>query len=437
MLFILVAPRLYTLASMLTVVGVACLGSSVVLLNSFLPLFVAHHPSLEEPAESGVARGSHDVPEASGLEDGADHSRLTQRKLLNERHSSEIQLSTNISSKGVGLGYCAAVSIQCLSVVILYSLSKTSLSERSPSMPLRIVLLMVGICWACGTIPAALWLRERPGPPLGSQAGRYLGLFNSWFTTMSFAWKSLWKTLKMAAKLREARIFLLAWFLLSDAVATVSGTAILFARTELKMGTVAIALLSVTATSSGIVGAFSWPRLSKRYSLGTIHTIIICVLLMEIIPIYGLLGFLPFIKAWGVGGLQKSWEIYPLAFVHGFVMGGLSSYCRSAFGLLIPPGHEAAFFALFAITDKGSSAIGPAIVGAIIDATGSGRPAFGFLLVLIALPVPLIWMVDARQGQKDAVAMLGKTQEPTTEAYGLENRGDQLEESEGLLNQHE
>ena len=304
-------------------------------------------------------------------------------------------------------------------------------------MPLRIVLLMVGICWACGTIPAALWLRERPGPPLGSQAGRYLGLFNSWFTTMSFAWKSLWKTLKMAAKLREARIFLLAWFLLSDAVATVSGTAILFARTELKMGTVAIALLSVTATSSGIVGAFSWPRLSKRYSLGTIHTIIICVLLMEIIPIYGLLGFLPFIKAWGVGGLQKSWEIYPLAFVHGFVMGGLSSYCRSAFGLLIPPGHEAAFFALFAITDKGSSAIGPAIVGAIIDATGSGRPAFGFLLVLIALPVPLIWMVDARQGQKDAVAMLGKTQEPTTEAYGLENRGDQLEESEGLLNQHE
>ena len=437
MLFILVAPQLYILASVSTVVSVACLGSSIVLLNSFLPLFVAHHPSLKEPAESGDAGGSHDVPEASGLEDGADDARLMHEKLLNERHSSEIQLSTNISSKGVGLGYCAAVSVQCLSVVILYSLSQTSLSERSPSMPLRIVLLTVGICWACGTIPAALWLRDRPGPPLGSQAVGYTGSFHSWFMTMSFAWKSLWKTIKMAAKLRQARTFLLAWFLLSDAVATVSGTAILFARTELKMGTVAIALLSITATSSGIVGAFSWPRLSKRYSLGTNHTIIICVLLMEIIPIYGLLGFLPFIKAWGVGGLQKSWEVYPLAFVHGFIMGGLSSYCRSFLGLLIPPGHEAAFFALFAITDKGSSAIGPAIVGAIIDATGSARPAFGFLLILIALPAPLIWTVDAKEGQKDAVAMVGKTREPTAEAYGLENRADQLEESERLLNQHE
>ena len=54
-------------------------------------------------------------------------------------------------------------------------------------------------------------------------------------------------------------------------------------------------------------------------------------------------------------------------------MGGLSSYCRSFFGLLIPPGSEAAFYALYAITDKGSSAVGPAVVGVIVDATGQPR----------------------------------------------------------------
>jgi UMF1 family MFS transporter len=60
--------------------------------------------------------------------------------------------------------------------------------------------------------------------------------------------------------------------------------------------------------------------------------------------------------------------------VYGFVMGGLSSFCRSLYGELIPPGFEAAFYALYAITDKGSSVFGPAIVGAITDAYGEIRP---------------------------------------------------------------
>ena len=68
------------------------------------------------------------------------------------------------------------------------------------------------------------------------------------------------------------------------------------------------------------------------------------------------------VKRWGVGGLQQKWEMYPLGAVYGFVLGGLSSYCRSLFGELIPPGSEAAFYALYAITDKGSSVFGPAIV---------------------------------------------------------------------------
>ena len=57
----------------------------------------------------------------------------------------------------------------------------------------------------------------------------------------------------------------------------------------------------------------------------------------------------------------------------------------SFFGQLIPKGHEVAFYALFAITDKGSSAIGPAVVGRVVDATGSIRPAFWFLTVLVAV----------------------------------------------------
>jgi MFS transporter, UMF1 family len=83
------------------------------------------------------------------------------------------------------------------------------------------------------------------------------------------------------------------------------------------MGTVEIAVLSITATTYGIAGAFTWPIISRNLGLKNNHTIIACIVLMEIIPVYGLIGYLPFIQAWGVGGLQRAWEIYPLGVIHG------------------------------------------------------------------------------------------------------------------------
>jgi UMF1 family MFS transporter len=315
----------------------------------------------------------------------------------------QLQLSGQISSKGVGIGYIAGVFVQLLSIGLLFGLSKSALAASSTTILLRIVLFLVGAWWFGFTIPTAYWLRSRPGPPLESAVAKHGVVGRSTFAYISFAWLSVWRTFKEAIRLRQVLIFLIAWFMLSDAIATVSATAILFARTELHMTTVEVAILSITSTSSGVVGAFSWPKISRRFGLQTNHTILACTVLMEIIPLYGLSGYLPFIQALGVGGFQNSWEIFPLGVIHGFVMGGLSSYCRSFFGLLIPPGKEAAFYALYAVTDKGSSAVGPAIVGKIVDSFGTIRPAFVFLAILVLLPSPLVWMVDVERGRADAL----------------------------------
>lgn len=437
MLFILVSPSIYLLGSVLVILGVASLGSSFVLLNSFLPLLASNHPSVisaEEQAASPTA--SVNVMEPDGtysLASDAEHPNPFKPQ-NNKKTSPALALSTKISAKGVGIGYIAAVLVQVLSIGLLVGLNKFDFSSQS--IPLRVVLLLVGIWWAAGTIPCALWLRDRPGPPLKSINARYgrLGQILAYFV---FAWSSVWQTVKAAFELRQTVIFLIAWFLLSDSIATVSGTAILFARTELKMDTVQIAILSITATSSGIAGAFTWPVISRRFKLHTQQTIIGCVLLMEIIPIYGLIGYLPFIRSWGIGGLQQAWEIYPLGVVHGFVMGGLSSYCRSFYGLLIPPGSEAAFYALYAVTDKGSSAIGPAIVGWIVDVAGTIRPAFAFLAVLIALPIPLIWAIDTEKGRADALAMAGVKGKPAGYDTDARERGSEDEDAQPFLSQHD
>jgi len=117
-------------------------------------------------------------------------------------------------------------------------------------------------------------------------------------------------------------------------------------------------------------------------------------------------------------------------------MGGLSSYCRSFFGLLIPPGSEAAFYALYAITDKGSSAVGPAVVGVIVDATGQIRPAFFFLAILIALPAPLVLMVDADKGRDDAARTAGALKQHLAQDSASQ-AGTELHETEGLMADHD
>ena len=171
------------------------------------------------------------------------------------------------------------------------------------------------------------------------------------------------------------------------------------------MSTIALVFLSLTSIASSMIGAFSWPRVASRLSLSPKTVLMACVAGMELIPLYGLLGYIPWIRSLGVGGLQKPFEIYPVGILHGIVMGGISSYARSVYAPLIPEGNEAAFFALYAVTDKGSSAVGPALVGWIVNRAGTIRPAFIFLAVLVLLPGPLLWRLDVEKGREDAGRM--------------------------------
>lgn len=410
MCFLPTVPQVILLGSLFAIVANTCFGAGGVLLNSFLPLLVRHHPELqlEEPS------GNTGLEYEEGQEDGPtqDDSRLidSTSALLPSAEpvmkayspsiasvtSEELRLSSRISSYGVGIGYLASLIVQALGITIVKMMGSTLLS-------LRLTVFVIGAWWFTFTIPAAFWLRPRPGPTLRLDPN--MSKWSSGFAYIAYSWKSLGKSLYHARQLRDVILFLAAWFMLSDGIATISGTAILFAKTSLEMKPAALALINIVVTLSGIIGAFSWSTLSSLMNLKPIQTIFLCICILELIPIYGLLGYLPPVKSLGFLGLQQPWEMYPLGAIYGFVLGGLSSFCRSLFGELIPPGFEAAFYALYAITDKGSSVFGPAIVGAIIDGTGEIRPAFWFLVALIGVPLPIMLMVNVERGKKDGIAM--------------------------------
>ncbi|KAI4200190.1 MAG: hypothetical protein LQ346_002424 [Caloplaca aetnensis] len=410
MLFIAIIPRIYLLGGLLAIIANVCFGASFVLLNSFLPLLVKHHPTVHAP---GTDQSYNVGARRNGSVDFGDQNRDDSTEALlgqprsNEMRSHkrpvasvELLLSTSISSKGIGIGYIAAVIVQLVAVAIILI---TKPITNSTTFALRIVLLFIGCWWLAFTIPAALWLRPRPGPPIPfSTKGKQR---RDWAAYIAYAWGSLWKTIRRVRHLKDIVLFLAAWFLLSDAVATISGTAVLFAKTELGMNPAQLAMINVVVTIFGISGAFTWSRVSGYFGLAPIRTIVACICIFELIPAYALLGYIPAVKSLGVFGLQQPWEMYVLGAVYGIVLGGLSSYCRSLFGELIPSGSEAAFYALYAITDKGSSIFGPAMVGAITDRYGDIRPAFVFLAVLIFVPLPLMIMVDVDRGRIEGAAM--------------------------------
>ncbi|KAL2020740.1 hypothetical protein VTK56DRAFT_8040 [Thermocarpiscus australiensis] len=454
MLYIFISKNVYLLGALLAIISNTSFGASFVLLNSFLPLLVRHHPEIGQPdaedahgfvdsngrdayrhedsASLGITAAEGTMVDSTAallprhpLRDGHAMSRVRTHEELT---SQELSLSTQISAKGIGIGYIAGLFLQCVAIFILIRMKNSTWSQR-------VVLFVIGAWWAVFTVPAAMWLRPRPGPPLPASSS-HKGA-RAWISYTLYAWKSLFRTVQLARRLVDIVLFLGGWFLLSDAIATTSSTAILFAKTQLHMEPWALGMINVISTAAGIVGAFSWSWISRRFRLKAHQTILACIALFEIIPIYGLLGYLPFIKTWGVFGLQQPWEMYPLAAIYGFVLGGLSGYCRSLYGELIPPGSEAAFYALYAITDKGSSVFGPAIVGAIIDASGEIRPAFWFLAALVGFPAPLIWLINVERGKSE-----GEKLAEIIEGFKLRHgesstEGDSDEESRAILDAYD
>ena len=60
MLFLPVTPVVYWLGSLWAMVGNVCIGASFVLLNSFLPLLVRHHPAVQLTSDRGEVRTSYE-----------------------------------------------------------------------------------------------------------------------------------------------------------------------------------------------------------------------------------------------------------------------------------------------------------------------------------------------------------------------------------------
>ncbi|KAL9033102.1 MAG: hypothetical protein Q9214_007668, partial [Letrouitia sp. 1 TL-2023] len=158
-LFLAIVPEVFLLGGVLAIVANISFGASFVLLNSFLPLLVRHHPqirhnlpltgssssyrqqNLSEPqnhSDVGVDVGDEDIEEPTeALLGQPPQPPANQAAILRSTAiSPELVLSTKISSNGIGIGYIAAVIVQLLAVGTIFI---TNSITESATVALRIL----------------------------------------------------------------------------------------------------------------------------------------------------------------------------------------------------------------------------------------------------------------------------------------------------------
>ncbi|ODQ68524.1 hypothetical protein NADFUDRAFT_45065 [Nadsonia fulvescens var. elongata DSM 6958] len=418
--FVFVKPSRFLIASLLAIISNSTFGAVSVCGNSFLPVLVDNHPAV--------------IEEKQKLESLLEQDQSSEEVPVILHHYNSLMLVSNkVSSKisgfGIAVGYLSAFIVQIGTVLVIFKM-------RSSLFSIQVSIALVGLWWLIFQIPVIILLKSRPGPVLPAnlhsenrtRTYRLLMLItNGGWAYICFGWRTIYSTFRDAKRMKDVVLFLITWFIISDAATTINSAAVLFARTQLDMDPISLAIIGLLVVVNGILGAILIPRIfdiKKRYPAPIPETTSLLpesdalsssfpdssfsetspatamsfvILIMAVIPLYGIVGFFT-----SAIGLTRPWEMYMLAVWYGFALGGLNTLARSTYSILIPKGRESIFFSLFSITDKGSSILGPMVIGLIIDKTHNIRYSFYFFLVLLMLAFVVMKMVDFERGASDA-----------------------------------
>jgi UMF1 family MFS transporter len=363
--------NLYWLAYIIFIFSNTLYGASYVFYYSFIPVLTRFSPE--------VIKANKD-PSVSD----ETYYKISDKK------------GNEISSHGFFLGYVTSCTQMVIATVFAIFIGRFVRNwNLTPVYHLQIVVAALSI-WQFLIILLFTdrLMKSRPGPDL-PKGENYV----------QFSISKLKKTLGQAPKLSQLFLFLSGWFFYSDSFGTINSTAILFAQAELGADVPLLLISAIVVTFFAFIGNKLWFWIQFRLGLTTRKVLMIQCLLFMLFPLWGLLGFF---TQRGTFGLQSRIEVPLLGAYYGLLVGATQSSCRVLFSELIPHGHEAEFFGLYEITDKGSSWFGPLITGAIADATGTLRWAFVFIFLVLIIPFVLFWKLDVPKGKAQSKAFIAQ-----------------------------
>lgn len=280
-----------------------------------------------------------------------------------------------VSSNGWGLGYLGGGLLLAANLLLYARAEPMGLSEDHA---VRISLSSAGLWWAVFTIIPLLVLRNRGVRKSLAPGQSYLAA----------GLRQLAHTLRSVRGYPQTLLFLLAYLIYNDGIQTVLILASQFGQEELGLPLSTLTGSILLAQFVAIAGAICFKYVAAV--TGNKRAIMITLVIWIASLMYVYLG------------VDTAAEFYTLSAIVGTVMGGSQALSRSVFSFLIPRGHEAEYFSLYEISDKGTSWLGPLLFGLALQFIGNYRLAIVSLVVFFLLGLALLSRVDVGRGAREA-----------------------------------
>ena len=286
-----------------------------------------------------------------------------------------------VSSWGFATGYFGGFMTLIIGVILLTNAESIGITVE---MAVRICFLISGLWWGGFAVFTFLFLKRRM--PVRSAPE------NQHYIVAGFS--ELKETFRELFKLKQTLRFLIAYLLYNDGIQTVIAMSAIFLSQELFVSKGMepdrsfLLFAFMIAQAVAFVGALIFERIAHFTSSKT--AILISLLIWCGIVIYGF------------GFLNTVTEAYVMSGAIGFVLGGSQALSRSLFSQMIPRGRESAFFGIYAISERGTSWLGPVVFGLVAQLTNSYRPAILALIVFFIVGSLILLFTNTRKAIEDA-----------------------------------
>jgi UMF1 family MFS transporter len=281
-----------------------------------------------------------------------------------------------VSSQGWALGYLGGGLLLALNLIFVQFLAEPL--GVSYGHAIRICLASAGVWWGIFTlIPLARLRQRRPLRSLPPGAR---------LATIGF--KQLGHTLRQLPAYPHTLLFLAAYLVYNDGIQTVISMSSTFGAQELGMDIAALIQLILMVQFIAFFGALAFNLLAQRIGSKRAIAVSLVVWLATTVYTYAF--------------LQSQFQFFLLGAVIALVLGGSQALSRSLFSLMIPKGKEAEYFSLYEISERGTSWLGPIVLGLVLQWTGSYRAAILSIVVFFAVGLVLLMRVDVRRAIAEA-----------------------------------
>ena len=286
-----------------------------------------------------------------------------------------------VSSFGFAAGYLGGFIALCVGAVLIFKAPDLGFSTEFAA---RICFLFAGIWWGGFALITFLLLKRR-APLREAPADR--GYLSAGFTELAGTFRDLFK-------LKHTLQFLIAYLLYNDGIQTVIAMSAVFLSQEifvargLEPDRAVLIVSFMIAQIVGFVGALAFERVAHFTSAKA--SILISLVVWCGIVIYA------------YGFLETVTEAYVMSAFIGLVLGGSQALSRSLFSQMIPAGRESAFFGIYAISEKGTSWLGPIVFGLVAQLSDSYRPAILALIVFFVAGSLILLFTNTAQAIHEA-----------------------------------